>query len=254
MVKLLFWVIFNRSALGIFCYSHWPTRTKPYPPNLLSSYKKFRCKNIKKQTIYSDIPLLLMFAHLIWSLVVLALKILLSFSETVKINNSDNVFVSPVYTTQFQWQMLILQKQFFPVSKKKIDICSIYCCFGVILKLHIKAEMTSENLPICQYKLASWIWWDAFWFSSFPGGSQRGSAAFLPGWMSLEGASFCFGEGAQCGDTHQVCPLHWPERTVEDPVCPRWAQHLSEQVWHSMFLLLLYFQTKNVGRVSAAPL
>lgn len=119
MVKLLFWVIFNRSALGIFCYSHWPTRTKPHPPNLLSSYKKFRCKNIKKQTIYSDIPLLLMFAHLIWSLVVLALKILLSFSETVKINNSDNVFVSPVYMTQFQWQMLILQKQFFQLVKKK---------------------------------------------------------------------------------------------------------------------------------------
>lgn len=36
----------------------------------------------------------------------------------------------------------------------------------------------------------------------FPGRSQWGGTAFFPGRLSLEGASFCFGEGAQCGDTH----------------------------------------------------
>lgn len=78
---------------------------------------------------------------------------------------------------------------------------------------------------------------------SFPGRSQWGGTTFFPGRLSLEGASFCFGEGAQCGDTNQVCPLCWPEWTVEDPVCPCWAQHLPEQVWYWMFLLFLHCQT-----------
>lgn len=42
----------------------------------------------------------------------------------------------------------------------------------------------------------------------FPGRSQWGGAHFFPGRLSLEGASLCFGEGAQRGDTHQVCPLY----------------------------------------------
>lgn len=84
----------------------------------------------------------------------------------------------------------------------------------------------------------------------FPGRSQWGGTTFFPERLSLEGASFCFGEGAQCGDTHQVCPLCWPEWTVEDPVCTCWAQHLPEQVWYWMFLLFLHFQTQYVFSVN----
>lgn len=66
--------------------------------------------------------------------------------------------------------------------------------------------------------------------SSFQGGSQWRGAVVLPGRLSLEGASVFPGEGAQGGDAHQVCPLSRPEWTVAGPVCPRWAQHLPEQV------------------------
>lgn len=84
----------------------------------------------------------------------------------------------------------------------------------------------------------------------FPGRSQWGGTHFFPGRLSLEGASFFFGEGAQRGDTHQVCPLYWPEWTVEDPVCPCWAQHLPEQVWYWLFLLFLHIYTQYVFTVN----
>lgn len=64
----------------------------------------------------------------------------------------------------------------------------------------------------------------------FPGRSQWGGGGVLPGWVSLEGASVFPGEGSPGRGTNQVRPLPRPEWTVEGSVCPRWAQHLSEQV------------------------
>lgn len=69
---------------------------------------------------------------------------------------------------------------------------------------------------------------------SCAGGPEWRDCVAGSGWVSMEGASVCFGERDKDGCAHQVCSVPGSERPMESPVRSCWIQHLSEQVHRAM--------------------